>query len=35
MDFNEINAHYEVRKLLLDEHVNSFNCEDADLNDVG
>lgn len=33
MDFNEINAHYEVRKLLLDEHVNSFNCGDADLND--
>ena len=33
MDFAEIKNRYEVRKLSADEHVKSFNCGDADLND--
>ena len=33
MDFAEIKNRYEVRKLSADEHVKSFKCGDADLND--
>lgn len=33
MEAAEIRSRYEVRKLSADEHINSFNCGDADLND--
>lgn len=33
MDFAEIKNRYKVRKLSASEHVVSFNCGDADLND--
>lgn len=33
MDYEEIRHRYIVRKLSAYEHVDSFNCGDADLND--
>lgn len=33
MDYAEIKSRYEVRKLFVDELIESFDCGDADLND--